>query len=160
METISTTDEGRNDNPSRREVDQLDKFTLDQLKDNAGIIDIRNKSIEIINKNNDLVRFQKKAYLKKYTTETLIKDARREFELNEINKNKLKTKPEQLTKDQLEVLIMSKIPSNLLNDLSKIENEISICEIISKNHNLVSDQLKNYNLSEVTRRKGLENNNL
>jgi hypothetical protein len=156
MEPIQESNEGR-EAVKRYRADELTQFELLTLPENTDIKLIRNKSVEIINKNIDLTKHQKELYKTKAKLNSKYKDERKIVEIAEINSNKLKEKKEQLTKDQLEVIVKSKISESLLKEIDLNESEINQCELISKNHNLVSKQLQNYNLSDSTYRKWMHN---
>lgn len=155
MELLSRINDERAKYKTEGEGDPTAKFDLSKLGPTHDLPDIKNKAAEILDKNIDLSKYQKMLYRHRGELQAEYDEQKKKIELDEIKKNKAKKRNEQLTKDQLGVLIDSKIDSELIKAMKNTENEIKICEIVSKNHATASQQLQNYNISDTTWRKYL-----
>jgi len=138
-------------------TDLTERYDISNLGSQATLNDIKKKATEIADKNTELVKYHRILYRQKLELKEKYDEYRRSVELEEIKNNKSKKRTEQLTKDQLNVLIESKIPSEIIKAIKDTENEITISELISKNHLMVSEQLKNYNMSDTTQRRYVHN---
>lgn len=162
MDAVQTTNETGTGNIEGREITHrkldTDEFDLDEIKDGANLIDMRNKTIEIVNKNIKLTKYLKGLYKKKAELDTTYELQKKEIERREIEANSRREKKERLQITELTNLIKSQIDPELISKIKHNENEISICEVTGKNHSLVSDQIKNYNISDTTFRKSINSN--
>lgn len=164
METLQELNEERKGFKTKGKDDITGQFDIDEFEkpnDTKNIKSvIQGKCEEIINKHKNLTKYHRLLLRQLNSIRTKYNQERREIELDEIKLNNTKGRNEKFTKDQLEVLINSKINSNLIDAINNIENEIKICESISKDHFLISEQLKTYNLTESSYQKYLRSNSL
>lgn len=159
MESIFGVDENRIGNSQERE-EPTNKFEITKLNVDSNLKDIKIKSIEIINKNTELIKFQKKLRRDLFCKEEVYREKKEPIEVNLIKANKDKKRNEQYTKEQLSSMVDSQIDIELRKDIRKLRFEIEQCEITGRNHFLVSEQIKNYNISESAWNKYLNSNNV
>ena len=160
MEGIPKFNGQGNDVEKQRSGDPTEGLDISPINDTLSIDDIQRKITEIFNKNIKLLKYHKGKLRERNNLKNEYNQKLREIELTLIEENKTKPYKDRLNKDQLKVQIRSKIPNNILENLDKVDNEIAICELTLKNHNLTSDLIRNYNISDSTRRKHLSSNRL
>lgn len=164
MELLQKLNDERKDFKRKSSEDIVSQFDITDFEKPNDIKNVKatiqGKCQEIINKHKNLTKYHRLLLRQLCSLKERYKEERGKIELPEIKSNNEKKRGEKLTKDQLEVLINSKLDKEMINAIENIENEIHICEITSKDHYLISEQLKTYNLTESSYQKYIRSNAL